>query len=156
MTVDRGTIDAGRRSAPLCEIELELERGNAQALFDLAREIIRSVPARLAVKSKSERGYALIVGREDAPVKAAAIDLPASARTRDAFKVIGHACLRQVVAGEAALTKGDPQGVHQMRVGLRRLRAAMSLFSDILRDPQTAALKAELKWLTGAWSGARA
>ena len=155
LTVDRGTIDAGRRSAPLCEIELELERGNARALFDLAREIIRSVPARLAVKSKSERGYALIDGREDAPVKAAAIDLPASARTRDAFKVIGHACLRQVVASEAALTKGDPQGVHQMRVGLRRLRAAMSLFSDILRDPQTAALKAELKWLTGELGPAR-
>ena len=35
-----------------------------------------------------------------------------------------------------------------MRVGLRRLRAAISLFADILQDPQTAALKDELKWLT--------
>jgi CHAD domain-containing protein len=32
-----------------------------------------------------------------------------------------------------------------MRVGLRRLRAAISLFADILQDPQTAALKNELK-----------
>ena len=155
LTVDRGTIDAGRRSAPLCEIELELERGTIAELFDLARELTRAVPARLAVKSKSERGYALIDGREDAPVKAAAIDLPAGTRTRDAFKVIGHACLRQVVANEAALIKGDPEGVHQMRVGLRRLRAAMSLFSGILRDPQTAAIKAELKWLTGELGPAR-
>jgi triphosphatase len=155
LTVDRGTIDTGRRSAPLCEIELELERGNAQELFDFAREIARSVPARLAVKSKSERGYALLDGREDAPAKAAPIDLPARTRTRDAFKVIGRACLRQVVASEPALMNGDPEGVHQMRVGLRRLRAAMSLFSSLLREPQTAALKAELKWLTSELAPAR-
>src|SRR5215510_12664662 len=47
------------------------------------------------------------------------------------------------------------EGVHQMRVGLRRLRAAMSLFADILQDPQTAALKEELKWLTGELGPAR-
>ncbi|MGB8631766.1 MAG: CHAD domain-containing protein [Xanthobacteraceae bacterium] len=27
--------------------------------------------------------------------------------------------------------KGDSEGMHQMRVGLRRLRAAMSLFSTL-------------------------
>src|SRR5262249_10337640 len=45
--------------------------------------------------------------------------------------------------------------VHQMRVGLRRLRAAMSLFADVLQDPQSAALKEELKWLTGELGPAR-
>jgi triphosphatase len=47
------------------------------------------------------------------------------------------------------------KGVHQMRVGLRRLRAAISLFAGILQDPQTAALKDELKWLTGELGPAR-
>jgi CHAD domain-containing protein len=51
--------------------------------------------------------------------------------------------------------KADPEGVHQMRVGLRRLRAAMSLFSDLLGDEQTAAIKAELKWLTDELGPAR-
>jgi CHAD domain-containing protein len=37
----------------------------------------------------------------------------------------------------------DPEGLHQMRVALRRLRAAISLFSDMLPDPQTSALKTE-------------
>ena len=59
------------------------------------------------------------------------------------------------VGNERALLAGDPEGVHQMRVGLRRLRAAMSLFSRILRDPETAALKDELKWLTGELAPAR-
>jgi triphosphatase len=35
VSVDRGTIDTGKRSQPLCEIELELERGNAAELFDV-------------------------------------------------------------------------------------------------------------------------
>ena len=153
LTIDRGTIDTGSRSAPLCEVELELERGTIADLFDVARELARAVPAHLAVKSKSERGYELIDGRLDAPVKALPIDLPAAASTREAFQIIGRACLRQVVGNEPALIKGDPEGVHQMRVGLRRLRAAMSLFSGILRDAQT--IKAELKWLTGELGPAR-
>ena len=107
------------------------------------------------MKSKSQRGYELIDDEQALPVKAYAIDLPADASARDAFKMIGVACLKQIIGNEPALMKGDPEGVHQMRVGLRRLRAAMSLFRILLTDPQTAAIKAELKWLTGELGPAR-
>jgi triphosphatase len=66
------------------------------------------------------------------PAKAAPIDLSAAASTRDASKIIGLACLKQVIDNEPAVIKGDPEGVHQMRVGLRRLRASVSLFSVIV------------------------
>ena len=155
LTVDQGTIDSGSGSAPLCEVELELERGTAAELFDVARELTQALPARVAVKSKSERGYEIIDNKQGLPAKAGPIDLSAAASTRDAFKVIGVACLKQVIDNEPALIKGDAEGVHQMRVGLRRLRASMSLFSVILRDPQTAAIKAELKWLAGELGPAR-
>jgi inorganic triphosphatase YgiF len=155
LAVDRGTIDTGTRSQPLCEIEFELERGTPAELFAVARELTRALPARLAVKSKSERGYEIIDGEQESPVKAAPIDLPAGTSARDAFQMIGLACLKQVINNEAALIKGDPEGVHQMRVGLRRLRAAMSLFSALLRDPQTEAIKTELKWLAGELGPAR-
>ena len=55
----------------------------------------------------------------------------------------------------SAVIAGNPEGIHQMRVGLRRLRAAMSLFAGLLRDPQTAAIKTELKWLAGELGPAR-
>jgi len=42
-----------------------------------------------------------------------------------------------------------------MRVGLRRLRAAMSLFAAFLHDPQTLTIKSELKWLAGELGPAR-
>jgi triphosphatase len=155
LTVDRGTIDTGTRALPVCEIELELKRGPTAELFDLARELAQALPARLALKSKSERGYQLIDGKQETPVRAAAIDLPADANARDAFKLISLACLKQIIDNEAALIEGDPEGVHQMRVGMRRLRAAMSLFSILLHDPRTAAVKAELKWLAGELGPAR-
>ena len=75
--------------------------------------------------------------------------------TRDAFRTIGIACLGQIIGNEPAVLRDDPEGVHQMRVGLRRLRAGMSLFSDLLRDPQTAAIKSELKWLATELGPAR-
>jgi CHAD domain/AAA domain len=85
---------------------------------------------------------------------AAPIDLP-GANTRDAFKTIGLGCLKQVINNEPALIKGDAEGVHQMRVGLRRMGAGMSLFAVLLGDRQTAAIKAELKWLAGELGPAR-
>jgi triphosphatase len=89
LAVDQGTIDTGMGSVPLCEIELELEHGSATELFDVAREITEVLPARIAVKSKSERGYEIIDNKQQLPARAARIDLPAAATTRDAFKVIG-------------------------------------------------------------------
>ena len=156
LTIDRGMIDAGDRSRPLCEIELELKRGKVAEVFDIAGELIRALPgARLAVKSKSERGYELVDDEQDEPVQAAAINLSASAGTRDAFKIIGSACLKQVIGNKSAVIAANPEGVHQMRVALRRLRAAMSLFAGLLRDPQTAAIKTELKWLASELGPAR-
>jgi triphosphatase len=42
-----------------------------------------------------------------------------------------------------------------MRVGLRRLRAAISLFKSVLPGPSTARIKTELKWLTTELAPAR-
>jgi triphosphatase len=155
LTLDRGTIRTGSRSAPLCEIELELQRGQMTDLFDVARELTHALPAQLALESKSERGYELVDGEQGAPVKTVRVDLAAGTSTREALKIIGRACLKQIVRNKPALIKGEPEGVHQMRVGLRRLRTAMSLFGDLLQDPQSAAIKSELKWLAGELAPAR-
>src|SRR5262249_61642113 len=71
------------------------------------------------------------------------------------LKIIGRACLKQALRNKPALIKGDPEGVHQTRVGLRRLRTAMSLFGELLQDPQSAAIKSELKWLAAELAPAR-
>ena len=155
LALDVGTIDTGAATMRLCEIELELKSGDKARLFEVARLISRALPAQLALTSKSERGYRLVDGAPSMPVKFAAVSLTPEMATRDAFREVGLACLRQIAGNESAVLKDDAEGVHQMRVGLRRLRAAISLFSAILQDPQTEKVKAELKWLTGELGPAR-
>jgi inorganic triphosphatase YgiF len=148
LTLDKGRVDTGERSQPLCEIELELKRGARETLFELAREVVNALPAQLGVASKSERGYALIDGVSGAPARAAPVVLRRDMDACESLRAIARSCLKQIVGNVPALRSGDPGGVHQMRVGLRRLRAAISLFGDILGDKETAAIKRELKWLT--------
>ena len=89
--------------------------------------------AQLTLKSKSQRGYELIDGALGAPVRAITAERPAvRANAREGFRAISGACLRQIIENELAVIKGDSEGAHQMRVGLRRLRVAMSLFSGVL------------------------
>src|SRR5262245_13716448 len=155
LTIDRGKLDTSDGSVPICELELELKRGSKDRLFDVARTLVQALPAQISLKSKAERGYELLEGRKDSPVKANPVDLPAGSDARNGFKVIGFDCLKQVIDNVTSLARGDPEGVHQMRVGLRRLRAAMSLFGDLLDDDQPTAIKAELKWLAGELTPAR-
>jgi triphosphatase len=74
---------------------------------------------------------------------------------KQAFQTIAFGCLDQIVGNKPAIMSGDPEGIHQMRVGLRRLRAAISLFSDIVIDAKITGIKAELKWLTNELGPAR-
>jgi len=72
-----------------------------------------------------------------------------------AFTLIGRACLRHLVANVPATTGRNGDALHQMRVALRRLRAAMSLFSAIVSDDRIDAIKSELRWLARELGPAR-
>jgi inorganic triphosphatase YgiF len=155
LTLDQGQVCLGRKSAPISEVELELKRGHAVDLFAVARDLTGRVPARFAVRSKADRGYALVDDQPIAAVRQHEIMLDRSMSAGEAFRAIALGCLHHVAANEPAVRERDAEGVHQMRVGLRRLRAAIALFSDLLDDEETARLKGELKWLTGELGPAR-
>jgi triphosphatase len=155
LAVDRGEIDTGKSKRPLHEMELELKRGDKADLFELARTLARITSAELAVKSKSQRGYELIEGTIDAPARAENLRLPERASAADAFRMIAGSCLKQIVANKPAVLAAKPDGIHQMRVGLRRLRAALSLFAEILPVESSLSIKNELRWLTDELGPAR-
>jgi inorganic triphosphatase YgiF len=155
LALDRGKVQAGNRSSPLRQLELELKRGKANELFAIARALARKIPLQLASKSKGTLGYALIDKEKPQPVRAGPIELAADADWATAFQVIARDCVYQLVANEAALHRGDLEAVHQMRIALRRLRTAISLFSDMLDGPQTETMKSDLKRLTAQLAPAR-
>ena len=152
---DQGRVNTPNDHDAISEIELELKKGRRSDMAALARRLARAVPVSFAARSKAERGYALLEGTQHAAVSARPIQVAPPLTAADAFGVVAFECLRQVAANEAAVRRSDPEGVHQMRVGLRRLRAALSLFKDMLEGRETAAIKKDLKWLTDQLGPAR-
>ena len=153
--VDRGAIESAQRSAPVHEVEIELKQGDAAELFHLARGLAATVPLRLAVKTKAERGYELAVNAPLGAEKAKRLDLDGKLTCRQAFRAIAQNCLRQIIVNERGMCAGDAQSLHQMRIGLRRLRAAIVAFEKVVDDQEQARLKSELKWITNELGPAR-
>ena len=153
---DRGAIRADTGELPLCEIELELKRGEPRALFELAQSMRALVPLRLQPVDKAVRGYALITGAAPAWRKAGAVTLAEDASVEDALQQIMGACLRHWIDNESAAREArEPEGLHQLRVALRRLRSALSLFKSALSEPSRAGWSDELRWLLGPLGPAR-
>ncbi len=155
LAFDNGRIVATSATCAVSEVELELKHGNPAELFQLARTIGEIVPAQIDVRSKSERGYDLIEKPSAAAEKAFEPELSAGMAAGRAFTLIGRACLRQLLANENATKNRNTEALHQMRIALRRLRAAISLFSSVVNDARVDAIKAELKWLGGELAPAR-
>ncbi|MGH7078220.1 MAG: CYTH domain-containing protein, partial [Acetobacteraceae bacterium] len=77
MAFDQGRIEAGGRSVPISELELELKRGSVAVLFEFARELAETAPLRLSLQSKAERGFALAHDHPPPPSRAAPAGLEA-------------------------------------------------------------------------------
>lgn len=144
-------------SEPLCEIELELKAGNHPGqLFQLALELLNDFPLRLENASKAERGYALCCGGRSLPTKAMPVALDAETSVNPAFKAIAWSCLGHLHANESGMLAGlDIEYLHQMRVALRRLRSALSIFSTAFSKAALAPAAQELKWLLDQFGPAR-
>ncbi|MGE5545339.1 MAG: CHAD domain-containing protein [Solirubrobacterales bacterium] len=156
MAFDRGEVEAGDQSEPICELELELTEGTPATLFSLARDIVAIVPARLLTLSKSDRGYELARGTAPLPVKSTPVDLKPEADIEYAFRAIARNCLHHLLANERSLlATGDGEAVHQMRVALRRLRSAMKIFRSAVGGPELDHIKTGIAWLLGILGPAR-
>ncbi len=80
--------------------------------------------------------------------KPAPLGLHRTATIDQAIAVIVAACRTHWHANMAAAVDGrDPEGIHQVRVGLRRFRSALTLFKRYIPEAQRTALNQEAKWL---------
>ncbi len=110
-----------------------MRRGSPVGLFELAGSLdrVRSFDAA----TKSQCGY-LIAGRDEpSSFKAGAIELKPDMLAAEAFQTIARACIRHFRLNEPLLIASrSAEPLHQARVAIRRLRAALSLFRPIARD----------------------
>lgn len=141
LAIDQGEIIAGKKREAICELELELKSGSADDLFEVALELASRHPLVLSNRSKAERGNALARSLPpSAPVKAADVLLVPDANTSAAARLAIDNCLTHWQANEAgflaqpaACSAGgyDSEYLHQLRVGLRRLRVACDPFARL-------------------------
>jgi inorganic triphosphatase YgiF len=156
LAIDRGVLRANGREEQVSELELELKRGNSSSLYRLALELADIVPLRVGMKSKAARAFALARNGKPEVVRAEPVAIPRGATVAEAYALILRQCLSHLLANEAAaFDGGSSEGLHQMRVALRRMRSAFVAFGDLLAGEAAEELAREAKWLTRAIGRAR-
>lgn len=149
-----GQVRKGELTELISEIELELKSGHLESLFKVASQLLEGVSFRIGRSSKAARGYAMYGASTAEICKAEPIVLPSDCTVGKAVSLILGNCLNQVHGNELGVVFGeDAESVHQMRVGLRRLRCALRLFKRVVTLPEP--LMDELNWVCSELGGAR-
>lgn len=138
LAFDVGEIASGEQVWPVCELEIEGVRGGPRVVLAQAHRWVQRHGLWLDVRSKAERGARLARFQQGGaagspflgePVKAAPLKLHASQTPAEAARAIAAACLGQILRNASEIASGmhGDEHVHQLRVGLRRLRAGLRL-----------------------------
>ena len=135
LAFDAGVITAGPADAPrrqpVCELEIELKSGQPQAVVSAAGRWVARHGLWLDTRSKAEMGQLLW---RDVPMadsrRALDVALERSMSPAQAMDAVLRSCLDQISVNASQIASGlhDAEHVHQLRVGLRRLRTALRFF----------------------------
>jgi inorganic triphosphatase YgiF len=128
VAIDEGSIEVGSASEPVSEVELELKGGRIGPMFRLAAELQTLAPLWISPESKSVRGWHLRTGQTEGAQKALVPHLGRHALAAAGFQEIIDLKLGHVMANIGPTLRGDPEGVHQVRIAIRGSRAALKLF----------------------------
>ena len=148
ISLDTGEVIAHDGAYPIHELELELRRGDVEALFKLGRELSAKALLIPSFRSKAERGYRLAGHEGWAALRAEAAGIGRKTTAGDAFRQIVRTCVRQI-SGNAELfdSAKTPRALHQVRVGVRRLRATFKVLKGATDPIRAGAMKRECDWL---------
>jgi CHAD domain-containing protein len=147
-----GEWRAGDRTAPIARLEII---GDGALAFALAERLVAAAPVRLTDLSLLDGGR-IVAGETPPAPRPVEPEVAADAAAEGAFAAILSACREHLLASERAIRDGGAvEGVHQMRVALRRLRAALLTFKPLLPRVATAHLASEARWLGAVLSPVR-
>jgi CHAD domain-containing protein len=157
---DTVSVADGRRVAlKFREIEARRKAGKAK-LLDVVEAALRDAGATTGANvGKHVRALGLpATERPDWPAPPArlpkrptAADVVRSAVQRDVARIVAHDPLVRLRSSVGL----DDTAVHQMRVGVRRLRSDLRTFAPMLEGDWASVLRGELGWIAGALGAAR-
>ncbi len=137
LAFDEGRIQAGQAHTAVCELEIELLAGSPLAVIDTARRWVARHGLWLDTRSKAERGDMLARAEAMAPARmAASVVLEPKLSLHQAWLRVLRNCAEQITVNASQIASGSHGDghVHQLRIGLRRLRSALQLFEFVGPD----------------------
>lgn len=151
---DMGEVKSLQKTTPLQEIELELKNGRTEVLYQLALTLLEVLPLTLENRSKAARGYQLYQPTQVVAKAATAITLDRDSNAEQSFIQIAWHCLEHLqFHQDLVLNTGDIEGIHQMRVALRRLRSLLSVYKSLISQDEM--LVSELHWIAESLGNVR-
>ena len=130
--------------------------GPAPAVLDLARRLAAALPLLPPSQSLGAQALSLATGQTPEPRRRGAPDTSEAASAEGCFTIaIGH--LLEVALHYAPIARAglDIEGVHQLRVALRRLRSVLKVFRPITGCKQGRALDGAVKEMLALLGPAR-
>lgn len=156
LAIDTGWIKSGDNKVPVCEAELELIDGRARDILDLASQMRDGFEFRVGTGSKASRGYYLFRPSLAEPTKARPLVLTKGMSAWDAAALAITEGQSQLMDNEPIiLADSDIEGLHQARIGLRRMNSAMTLLKKHTPKDGRKALVKDVGWLQKVTGPAR-
>lgn len=146
---DQGFVNAGDKQTPICEVELELKSGQADALFTLARTIGEEGGMRLGNLSKAARGYRLAQGYEGDEVKPLSlVDTNRDDSVEACFvNSLEHALSHWHYHEQIYFEHPSNKALVEISNSISFIRQILSVYGAIVPRRASAILRQELKWL---------
>lgn len=135
---DLGVVKHGEdesQQSHIHEVEFELIEGDTRYLFEVAKTWCKRYKLCLSTVTKAERGGLLLAGKthsDATKANAHPLEITADMSASDFLRAVVHHCMLQILPNASAIAAGSQDGnhVHQLRVGIRRLRTALKFFAD--------------------------
>jgi CHAD domain-containing protein len=137
---EEGRLVAAGASQRLRELEFRLASGATAPMLALAEKWRKRFGLIYDPRSKAERGDPLARGAAFPPVRRAGrLAYGDHATASEVFGVAIDECLAQITRNAIGVADGDPalraEHVHQLRIGIRRLRSALRSFQGWVPAP---------------------
>jgi triphosphatase len=155
-TLVAGELRAAAAERPFARLTLSIPVAAAAEGLALLRTLVAEYPIVVAARALAEEARALALGLPFEPLHQGAFDLGATASVEEgARSAIGHLTRAFLTAVPIAIEGSDPEGVHQTRVAIRRLRSVLTVFRPAIGCNDLSLLKTRLGELSRTLGAAR-
>jgi len=143
LALDLGQIQASnQQSTVIQEVELELKSGQEKDLWVALKDLVAHLGPGFQIepRSKAQRGHGLWQEKFLRPSKAS-VELAKRTEPSQTMRAHLRSAITELVQWlQMVQVSDDPEGIHQSRVNLRRIRTVLKLLRMVAPSPQVTEL----------------